>query len=126
MDGDVARAHNDRVPPVVGKSWLRRSFDRAERLVGAPLEDVVRTRQFADAVVLALKIQKGGSQVVEGTTRRLLHLWNIPTRSDVMRVSRQVASLENTVRAMALALERDELAVSRVSGDETEGSGDGS
>lgn len=126
MDGDKPEAHNERVGPVVEQSWLRRSFDRAERLVGAPLEDAVRTRQFADAMVVAFRIQTGGRRIVEGSTRRFLHLWNIPTRSDVMRMSRQIASLENTVRSMALVLERDDLAVRPSSGAPDEEPCDGS
>ena len=117
MDDEASKAHNERMGPAVQKSLLRRSFDRAERLVGAPLEDFVHTRQFADAMVVAFKLQTGSRRVVESSTRTLLHLWNIPTRSDVMRVSRQIAVLENSVRSMALALDRDDLAARKVSED---------
>lgn len=71
---------------------------------------MVHTRQFADAMVVAFKLQTGSRRVVESSTRTFLHLWNIPTRSDVMRLGRQIAALENSIRSIALALDHDDLA----------------
>lgn len=88
---------------------LRRHFDRAERMVGGRLEEIVATRQFTDAMILAWRIQVGAFRLLERGSREVLHLWNIPTRSDVMRVSRQLSALDSRVRAIALALEREDL-----------------
>ena len=88
---------------------LRRHFDQAERLVGVRLEEIVATRQFTDAMILALRLQVGAFRLLERGTREVLHACNIPTRSDVMRVSRQLSALDSRVRAIALALDRDEL-----------------
>lgn len=84
-------------------------FKRAERAVGGRLEELVATRQFTDALILALRVQVGAFRLLERGSRELLHLANIPTRSDVMRISRQLSALDSRVRAIALALERDDL-----------------
>lgn len=91
---------------------LRRQFDRVERAIGARLEEAVATRTFTDAMILALRAQVGAFRLLERGSREVLHLWNIPTRSDVMRVSRQLSALDSRVRAIAIALEREELLMS--------------
>lgn len=77
------------------------AFDRVERLVGAPLEDIVRTRRFADAAILVVKAQNAGSGLVERGTRFVWHLVNLPTRSDVAKLGRQISVLEEQLRLLS-------------------------
>ncbi len=86
----------------------RRVFDRAERGVGAPLEELVQTSRFVDAVVLSLRAQASVRRAVAHGQRRLLHLWNLPARSDVERVNRQVAALRHELRELAARLDERE------------------
>jgi hypothetical protein len=83
------------VPPT---SLWRRAFDRAERAVGGPLERTVQTRGFADVVVLSVKLQRALWGAFERNTRAVLHAWNLPARTDVERLNRQVAALRNELR----------------------------
>jgi hypothetical protein len=109
----------DRRPP---QPPLRRQFDRAERLVGGRLEEIVATRQFTDALILGMRVQVAAFRLLERGSRELLHLVNLPTRSDVMRVSRQLSALDSRVRAIAIALERDDLLLRDAEGTkETDG-----
>jgi hypothetical protein len=87
-------------PPV----W-RRVFDRAERAVGRPLEDVVASRRFSDVLALGLRAEGALRGLFERQTRTVLHFWNMPARTDVARLNRQVATLTNEVRALAARLD---------------------
>jgi hypothetical protein len=86
----------------------RRAFDRAERLAGEPLEDAVQTRTFVDALVLSVRLRKALWSSVEHGTRTALHLDNLPARSDVDRLSRQVAAMRGELREVARRLDDQE------------------
>jgi hypothetical protein len=90
------------------KPLWRQVFDRAERLAGEPLEDAVQTRTFVDALVLSLRVQKALWSSVERGTRTVVHLCNLPARSDVDRLSRQVAAMRNELRDVAGRLDEQE------------------
>jgi len=68
----------------------------------------VQTRTFVDAVVLSLRVQKALWGSVERGTRAVVHLCNLPARSDVDRLSRQVAALRNELRDVAGRLDEQE------------------
>jgi hypothetical protein len=85
---------------------LRRAFDRAERLVGVPLESAVRTHEFADALVISFRVHRFLLRVCERQTRTLLHLVNLPARTDIERLNRQVGALRNEVRDLSMRLEQ--------------------
>ena len=83
----------------------RRAFDTAERAVGGPLENVVRTETFADAVALAFALRRRVGREVERQSRRALHRVNLPAASDMRRISQQLAVLERQVRSLSHELE---------------------
>ena len=93
-------------------AW-RRVFDRAERAIGGPLEQMIDTRRFAKALVLTFRAQGIAYGLMERNTRMLLHLWNMPARTDIKRLNRQVAILATEVRRLAEDLERKEVAANR-------------
>ena len=79
-----------------------------ERGVGRPLEELVQTRRFADVLVLTFRVQGALFGAAERGSRTLVHLWNLPARSDVERVNRQVAALRAELRELTARLdERD-------------------
>jgi hypothetical protein len=88
---------------------LRRVFDRAERAIGAPLEDVVQSSHFMDAYLLQRRVGRGLRGAMDRPTGALLHLINIPARSDVRRVNRQIAALTEEVRALSARLDAQQL-----------------
>jgi hypothetical protein len=85
-------------------AW-RRGFDRVERIVGRPLERVVDTSRFAEVLVLAFRAQGVVGRLAERQTRAALHLCNIPSRSDVKRINRQLAVLANEIRRLSEQIE---------------------
>jgi hypothetical protein len=83
----------------------RRTFDRTERLLGRPLEEAVSTREFTDVLLGVFRVQKLFVEVFEGYTRAVWHFWNLPARTDVARMQRQLAALAAEVRELAARLE---------------------
>src|SRR4051794_29639031 len=64
----------------------RQGFDAIERAVGPPLAAFAKSEPFAVTVGLALRAQREAQARTERTTRRLLHLANLPAGSDVTRI----------------------------------------
>jgi hypothetical protein len=88
-----------------GAPLWRRAFDRAERAVGRPLEDAVASRRVADLIALGFRAEGAMQGLFERQTRTVLHFWNMPARSDVARLNRQVAALTSEVRSLAARLD---------------------
>jgi hypothetical protein len=85
-------------------AW-RRVFNRAERTVGAPLERIVNTSRFAELLVVAFRAQGVAARAAERPTQAVLHLWNIPSRSDIKGINRQLAVLASEIRRLSEQLE---------------------
>jgi hypothetical protein len=90
----------------MGKPVWRQVFDRVERTVGEPLEQVVASRRYIDIVVLGMKGPLAVNRVLRGIVDRqigaVLHLVNMPTRDDMVRLSRQLAVLTAELRSLSL------------------------
>lgn len=84
-----------------GAGPLRRVFDRLERKIGLPMEQVVATSTFTELMIRGVHLQLAAGQLVERVSNDVWHLLNLPTRSDLAWVSRQIASLESDVRKLA-------------------------
>jgi hypothetical protein len=96
----AAKAKPKAAPP----AW-RRVFDRAERVVGGPLEDFVGSRRAIDGAVSVMKVQRAIGGALRGVMDRelagVLHFMNMPTRTDVRRLTRQLTTLTGEVRGVA-------------------------
>jgi hypothetical protein len=86
-------------------SVWRQAFDRAERAVGRPLEQVVASRAFNDVFVLTFRAQDALYRGFQGQTRAVLHVWNLPARSDVTRLQQQVGALSAEIQELSARLE---------------------
>jgi hypothetical protein len=104
----IDRYASPAVAPGASKPLWRRVFDRAERLAGEPLEGAVQTHTFVDALVLSLRVQRALWRSVERGTRAALHVANLPARSDVDRLSRQVAAMRKELREVSGRLDARE------------------
>lgn len=96
-----------------GTPLWRRGFDRAERTVGRPLERLVAGQRFNGLLVLVFRAQGAMVDTFEHQTRSILHFWNIPARTDVTRLHRQVGALRAEVRALAQRLEDQQQSASQ-------------
>ena len=78
----------------------RQGFDAIERRVAGPVERAVGSDLFADLVAVGVRSQRAARREVERRTRALLHAVNVPTATDVRRVSEQVAELQRQLREL--------------------------
>jgi len=90
-----------------GPPLWRRAFDKAERAVGSPLEEAVASRRMSDLFTVGFRVEGAVKGLFERQTRTALHFWNLPARTDVARLNRQVATLTTEVRALAARLEEE-------------------
>lgn len=97
----------------------RQAFDLVEGAVGPPLKTIVNSEQFAIAMGLAAKAQKTAQRRTERTTRRLLHLWNLPAGSDVTRIIAEIGKLQREVRELTRQVD----AIREDDGDEPDRNG---
>jgi hypothetical protein len=90
--------------------WLKLVL-RAERLVGTRVESAVHSDAYFDLVTQASRSKARMVGAVEGISKRILHLANLPAGTDVRRVREQLARMER--RLVELSKEIDELAHER-------------
>jgi len=84
----------------MGKPLWRRAVDEVDRRVSGPVEAGAHSDVFNDLVTLQWKLAKRAQREVEKRSRRVLHFANLPTATDVRRLSEQVASLQRQVREL--------------------------
>ena len=84
----------------MGKPLWRRAFDAVEGRVAGPVEAGAHSDVFGDLIALNVRVARRAQQEVERRTRRVLHLANLPTATDVRRLSEQVAALQRELREL--------------------------
>ena len=82
----------------MAKPLWRKVFDEADKRVSGPVEAGAHSDLFGDLVTLQIKLARRAQREVERRTRRVLHAVNLPTATDVRRLSEQVASLQRQLR----------------------------
>ena len=85
---------------MAAKPLWRQAFDAVDRRIAGPVEGAARSDAFGDSLALALRLQRRVQRGIERRSRRLLHLANLPTATDVRRLSEQVAALRREVREL--------------------------
>jgi hypothetical protein len=73
--------------------WLR-TVHKLERTVGGPVASVVRSDAYFDTVAKVSRARRRAIDVVEGVSRRGLHMLNLPAGTDVRRMRAQLSRLE--------------------------------
>jgi hypothetical protein len=84
---------------------------RAERLVGTRVESAVHSDTYFDLVTHANRAKARATATVEGVSRRVLHLANLPAGTDIRRMREQLARIER--RLVELSKELDDHAAER-------------
>ena len=85
---------------MAGKPLWRQAFDAVDRRVSGPVEAGARSDAFTDVVTLGWRLSRRMQSEVERRTRHVLHLANLPTATDVRRLSEQVSALQRQVREL--------------------------
>ena len=97
---------SDEKPP-----W-RKAIEDYERAVGAPLEEFIKSDQFADMAAEAAKKQAQASPGpaaspipgMPASTTEWLHSMNLPAASDIEELRADITALREEVRALTAAL----------------------
>jgi hypothetical protein len=84
----------------------RRAFDAVERPVGEKLENLVQTEAFADTAARVTKWEAQSRRQFERLTRDVLHLFNLPSATDVKRVEQRLAAVNRQLRELSKQLEQ--------------------
>lgn len=84
---------------------MRDAIERADGVVGPPLEQVVRHEGFATAVAVLQHLRREVGHQVDGLLGHLLHQVNMPTRRDVNRLLAHAGYLERQVRELSNQLD---------------------
>ena len=84
----------------MAKPLWRKAFDEVDKRVSRPVEAGAHSDLFGDLVTLQIKLARRAQREVERRTRRVLHAANLPTATDVRRLSEQVASLQRELREL--------------------------
>lgn len=91
-------------------TWLKLVL-RAERVVGRRVESAVHSGAYFSAATRAMRTSAKATETVEGISRRVLHLANLPAGTDIRRVREQLSRMER--RIVELSKELDDAAVER-------------
>lgn len=78
----------------------REIFDAVEEPLGDLLTEATESEVFADVGMIAFRARDLVQREIERRTRHVLHFANIPTATDVRRLSAQVAALQRQVRRL--------------------------
>lgn len=82
------------------KPLWRQAFDAVDRRVAGPVEAGAHSDAFGDLLALNVRLARRTQREIERRTRRVLHLANLPTATDVRRLSEQVAALQRELREL--------------------------
>ena len=85
--------------------WLKLVL-RGERMIGARVESAVHSDVYFDLVAELSRVKAMATGKVEGVSKRILHLANLPAGTDIRRVREQLARMER--RIVELSKELDE------------------
>jgi hypothetical protein len=86
-------------------AW-RWTYDAVETTVTPWVEAVVHTGKFASTTTLLARTRRQVGDQVNGVAARFLHLFNLPARTDIQRLRRQVGALDREVRRLSAELDQ--------------------
>jgi hypothetical protein len=90
-----------------GPPLWRRAYDGVEKPLGDALAAGARSAAFGDIMALSVRVPRRVQQEIERRTRHVLHVANLPTATDVRRLTSQVADLQREVRSLAREIESE-------------------
>jgi hypothetical protein len=82
----------------------RDAIEQFERSIGAPIEEYVKSDEFADRAAQSAKGQAQMQRDMTASTTQLLHTMNLPAATDIAELRAEVAELRAEVRVLTDAL----------------------
>jgi len=86
-------------------AW-RWTYDAVETTVTPWVEAVVHTGKFASTTTLLARTRHQVGDQVICVAARFLHLFNLPARTDIQRLRRQVGAVDREVRRLSAGLDQ--------------------
>jgi hypothetical protein len=83
--------------------WFQ-ALEQFERAIGAPLEEYVKSDEFADRAAAAARDQAKLQRELAAGTTQWLHQMNLPAASDVAELRDEIAELRKEVRELREAV----------------------
>lgn len=83
----------------------RIAVEEFERSIGAPIEELVKSDEFAGFAAEAAKRQAVMQQEVTAASNQWLHALNLPTATDLTELRQDVAALRAEIRALTEQLD---------------------
>jgi hypothetical protein len=87
------------------KPVWRRTYDAVENTVAPRMEALVHTSQFANTTAVVARTRRRVGDQLNGIAARALHLFNLPARTDIQQLRRQVGALDREVRRLSTELD---------------------
>ncbi|MFE5702026.1 hypothetical protein [Rhodococcus koreensis] len=87
------------------KPMWRRAFDVVERNVSPRVEALVHTSQSARAAAAVARTRRRVGDQLDGLAAQVLHLFNLPARTDIQQLRRQVGAVDRDVRRLSAELD---------------------
>jgi len=84
--------------------WLKVVL-RAERIVGSRVEGAVHSDAYFDVVTQLNRTKAELTGIVEGMSKRVWHLANLPAGTDIRRVREQLARMERRIVELSKELD---------------------
>ena len=82
----------------------RKAIEDYERSIGAPLEDFIKSDEFADIAAKAAKGQAELQREMTASTTKWLHTMGLPTAADMAQLRAEIQELRAEVRALSDAV----------------------
>jgi hypothetical protein len=87
-----------------GPLW-KRAYDSVEKQAGPALTQFFSKPEVVEAVTLGMAVQRRARDDLGEVIRRGLHSVNLPSGTDVRKVSNQIAGLEREIRLLSRQVE---------------------
>jgi TolA-binding protein len=84
--------------------WLKGVL-RAERLVGSRVESAVHSDTYFNVVTQVRRSKGRVTGTVEGVSKRIIHLANLPAGTDIRRMREQLSRMERRMVELSKELE---------------------
>lgn len=84
-------------------AW-RKAIEQYERSIGEPLEELVKSDEFAEMAAQAAKGQAQIQRELAASTTQWLHSMNLPAASDIADLRTEIEQLREEVRALREAV----------------------
>lgn len=84
----------------------RVALEQFERSIGAPLEEYIKTDEFADLAANAAKNQANAQRELAAGTTAWLHAMNLPTASDIAELREEIAALRAEVLTLSKSVKQ--------------------